>query len=278
KAVDVGSWCFIYGSCALSDSGYILCGQTYYATPNGSSDAYLMRINKNGDTLWTNHYGDIQDEIFNSVCVINDKIYVVGANATHPADTASDGWIVKLDMNGHKLKETFISFGTIAHQQEILNGVTPYSPNSFYACGQSTIVDSSNTIGAVRLKSDTDLNIISSSVVLPYKGATWILNKVLNISYGSTCVIGTKSGGAGGLGMYVVGFDRNDFYINDYSPTIGGTQNEYGYSGIYTSLGRVIAVGSTQSTIEYCSSPNLGLEDFFLVRYNSDSIHTQGVV
>src|SRR6185437_3646705 len=95
---------------------------------------------------------------------------------------------------------------------------------------------------------------------------------------GSTCVIGTKSGGAGGLGMYVVGFDRNDFYINDYSPTIGGTQNEYGYSGIYTSLGRVIAVGSTQSTIEYCSSPNLGLEDFFLVRYNSDSIHTQGVV
>src|ERR1700752_882576 len=87
KNVDVGSWSFIYGSCALPDSGFILCGQTYYATPYGSSDGFLMRINKNGDTLWTNHYGGIQDEIFNSVCVINHKIYAVGSNLTHPADT-----------------------------------------------------------------------------------------------------------------------------------------------------------------------------------------------
>ena len=66
--------------------------------------------------------------------------------------------------------------------------------------------------------------------------------------------------------------------VDGFYPTDGGTQDDYGYSGVYTSTGRVIGVGSTQSTQEYCTNSNLGLQDVFLIRYNSDSIHTQGVI
>ncbi|HEX7415327.1 MAG TPA: hypothetical protein VF411_14885, partial [Bacteroidia bacterium] len=112
KFIDKGAWSFIYGSCPVKqDSGFILCGQTY-ATTNGDADAYLIRVNKNGDTLWTKHYGGAQDEVFNSVCIINNRIYAVGSNGSHAgADSIADGWIVKLEMNGNKLQDTFMSFG-----------------------------------------------------------------------------------------------------------------------------------------------------------------------
>ena len=276
KAVDVGSWCFIYGSCALSDSGYILCGQTYYATPDGSSDAYLMRLNKNGDTLWTNHYGDIQDEIFNSVCVINNKIYAVGGNATHPADTASDGWIVKLDMNGHKLQETFISFG--GHIAEKLNGITPYNNTQFTVCGSVYYPDSNATLGVIT-KFDTSLtNMYLNKIGFTTKNYLMAFNKVINISHGNACIIGYAIGGYGGTNMFFIGFDANGNAINnyDYLRHSGGQLNDYGYSGILSTSGKLIGVGSTQGfsgmSANYCTNPKLGLEDFFLVRFDSDSI------
>ena len=282
KSIDVGSWSFIYSSCALPDSGFILCGQTYYATPNGSSDAYLMRINKNGDTLWTNHYGGIQDETFNSVCVINSKIYAAGSNATHPTDTVADGWVVKLDLQGHKLQEAFLSYGY--HQQEVINGISIYNDTMFSVCGNQIHIDTNVTTG-IAARYDTSLIVIqdithlSSLYTLYNNPAVTLYSKVVTISDGSTCIIGSKVGaGLGGYGMFCVGFSSLGYNIDGFYPTIGGHLDDYGYSVIYTSQGRVIAVGSTQSTADYCANPTLGLEDVFLVRYNSDSIHTQGVV
>jgi hypothetical protein len=275
RNVDVGSWSFIYGSYALPDSGFILCGQTYYATPDGSSDAYLMRITKNGDTVWTNHYGGIQDEIFNSVCVINHKIYAVGSNATHATDTVADGWLVKLDMAGNKLQETFISYGP--KQKEVLNGISIYNDTMFSVCGNRDHLDSNVTTG-LAARYDTSLIIIQDITYLnglyslSNNPATTLFNKVINISHGNTCIIGTKSGGLGGLGMFFVGFDNLGYNIPGFYPNVGGTLDDYGYSIIYASSGKVIAVGSTLSTSDYCTNNNLGIEDVFLVRFDSDSI------
>jgi hypothetical protein len=277
KTLDAGSWSFIYGSCALPDSGYILCGQTY-ATTDGSSDGYLMRLNKNGDTLWTKHYGGIQDEVFNSVCTINNKIYAVGSNASHPADTASDGWIVKLDMNGNKLQETFLSYGY--HQQETLNGITPYNDTLFTVCGSNYHPDSIATTGIIE-RYDTSLFINQSITIMNGLGNYSLnylvaFNKIANISYGNICAIGYAIGGNGGTNMFFMGFKRNGYWQGNYIRHSGGQLNDYGYSGILTTTGKVIGVGSTQGFAgmpsNYCTDNNLGLEDVFLVRYNSDSI------
>jgi hypothetical protein len=288
KSIDVGSWSFIYGSCPLPDGGFILCGQTYYATPNGSSDGYLMRINKSGDTLWTNHYGGIQDEIFNSVCLINNKIYAVGSNATHPTDTVADGWVVKLDTNGNKLQEAFLSYGHNSHhlRQEILNGITPYTGNSFIVCGLTNhnFIDSSATTGLIE-RYDTTLTIIDSITIRTQlqtqqmdttNGYFVAFSKVINISYTNICIVGSAFGGNGGINLFFELLNSSFGWYYVSSRHEGGLLNDYGYSGILTSGGKVIGVGSTQGfsgmPANYCTDNNLGLEDVFLVRFDSDSI------
>jgi hypothetical protein len=278
KTVDAGSWSFIYGSCALPDSGFILCGQTY-ATTDGSADGYLMRLNKNGDTLWTNHYGGIQDEVFNSVCIINNRIYTVGSNATHPTDTASDGWIVKLDMNGNQLQDTFVSFGP--HLQEALNGITPYNNSLFSFCGTTYHPDSNATLGIIA-RYDTSFissaNTYISNQGFVTKDYLLAFNKVVNITYGNICAIGSSIGGNGGSNIFFLGFDQNGNAINGYSflRHSGGMFNDYGYSGVLGSNKYLMGVGSTLGfegmPSNYCVNPNMGLEDYFLVRFNSDSI------
>jgi len=269
---------YIYGACAMPDSGFLMCGQTY-ATASGNADAYLIRVNKNGDTLWTNHYGGALDEVFNSVCVINNVIYAVGSNGSHPgADSLADGWLVKLNMNGDTIKTTYVTYG--AHQQETLNGITPYNDTIFTVCGGETHIDSNATTGII-IKYDTSLNInvdiaVASGFNLVWSGRYTVLNKIINISYGSVCAISTSFGGLGGDGMLFVGFNSYVGYsfISNFNPTVGGTQNDYGYSGIYTTGGKVIGVGGTLSTQDYCPGiTSLGLEDVFFVRFNSDSIN-----
>ena len=287
KYVDNGANSFIYGACTMPDSGYVLCGQTY-ATSNGTSDAYLIRVDKNGDTLWTNHYGDSLDEVFNSVCIINNSIYAVGSNGSYPgADSIADGWIVKLNMNGNAIKSTYVNYGI--QQQEVLNGITPYNDSLFTVCGAQTHVDS-NATTVIIIKYDTSLSkyldITTSNVLnTANPGRYTVLNKIVNTSYGSICAIGTNLGGVGGYGMLFIGFNRGFGYCfisypggDAFNPTDGGTQNDYGYSGIYTSGGKVIGVGGTYSSQEYCVNPKMGLEDVFLIRYNSDSIHINGVI
>jgi len=273
KTVGGSDWDFIYGSTAMPDGGFILCGESY-TNSNGGTDAYLIRLNKNGDTLWTKHYGGLFDETFNSVTIMNNQIYAVGKNATHAIDTVADGWIVKLDTNGNILKDTYITY-PYRHFEEILLGITPYTNSIFHFCGKINLLDT-NVVTSILGRADTALNL--KWAVVDTNGQTEIYSHVINISYGSICIVGTHSGGLGGLGMFFVGFDYQGNFITDYAATDGGSKDDIGYSGIYTSQGRVIGVGSTQSVNDYCANASLGLEDVFLIRYNSDSIHAAGVI
>ncbi|MHB8260156.1 MAG: T9SS type A sorting domain-containing protein [Bacteroidia bacterium] len=281
KFIDNGAWSFIYGSCTVPDSGFILCGQTY-ATTYGDADGYLIRLNKNGDTLWTKHYGGTQTEVFNSVCIINNKIYAVGSNGSHAgADSIADGWIVKTDMNGDTLQTKYVSYG--AKQQETLNGITKYNDSLFTVCGSNYHIDSSATTPIV-IKYDTSLRINQDLTTMnglaqdsTVRGYAVEFNKIVNISYGNVCVIGSAIAGLGGYNMFFQGFSSGGWWINDYLRHSGGTYNDYGYSGILTTGGKIIGVGSTQGfgglpTPPYCTSPKMGLEDVYLVRFNSDSI------
>ncbi len=276
---------YIYGACAMPDSGFLMCGQTY-ATASGNADAYLIRVDKNGDTLWTNHYGGPLDEVFNSVCIINNAIYAVGSNGSHPrADSLADGWIVKLNMNGDTLQSTYVSYG--GRQQAILNGITPYNDTLFTICGGDYHIDSNATTGIVT-RYDTSLKVNEDMTRLaPLWGDTSngyfvSFSKVINISYGNICAIGYAIGGLGGTNMFFEGFTSLGYVIQDsndlYLRHSGGIYNDYGYSGILTTGGKIIGVGSTQGFVgmpspPYCTSPNMGLEDVFLVRFDSDSIN-----
>ncbi|MGZ3865077.1 MAG: T9SS type A sorting domain-containing protein [Bacteroidia bacterium] len=267
KTVSGDDWDFIYGSTPMPDGGFILCGETF-TNSHGGSDAYLIRINKNGDTLWTKNYGGLYDETFNNVTVMNNRIYAVGKNKTHsvPLDSAADGWIVKLDTNGIVLKDTFVTVNPYyKHFEEILSGIAPFNGDIFHFCGKTNQLDSNATV-SVFGRADTSLNVYWAFIDGPSsKGTYQSFENVFNLDNGNSCIIGSGFGGNGGYDLLFVGFDPTDGFINQFIRMSGSLQNEFGYGGIFTSRYEIVGIGSSDG---FCT----GQEDMFLVRMNGDTI------
>lgn len=267
KTISGADWDFIYGSTAMADGGFILCGETF-TNSNGGTDAYLVRLDANGNTIWAKNYGGLFDETFNSVTIMNNRIYAVGKNATHATDTISDGWIVKLDTNGIVLKDAFVvnTCSPCYHFGEVVLGITPYTNSTLNFCGKVEQRDS-NSVMSMLGRIDTSMNLFLVSMDGPVSpGQTEIFSHIINLDNGNFCIVGNALGGLGGQNSYIVGFNPGNGFINGFIRHSGGILDDYGYDGIYTTKGKVVTVGSSQ---DFCSA---GTEDLFLVRFNSDSI------
>lgn len=86
----------------LSDGGYVLTGYTQ-ATPTANPDARLLRMNSNGNLLWSRTFGAPNDhEAFYDVLELEDHgLLVCGYNEDLVNGNGSwDAWVVKTDSLG----------------------------------------------------------------------------------------------------------------------------------------------------------------------------------
>jgi hypothetical protein len=80
------------------DGGFIVGGETYSYGQGG--DAFLIRTNSNGDTLWTKHFGGAQSEEIVSVISNNDGSYTYAVrDSSNGRDV--DVRIMKSDASGN---------------------------------------------------------------------------------------------------------------------------------------------------------------------------------
>ncbi len=89
----------------LSDSGFALIGRTYN-TPGGDADIWLVRTDKNGDTLWTKRYGGTGGEWAYSIDTCVGGGFVIGGNTTSYGSgtpSASNWYFIRTDQNGDTL-------------------------------------------------------------------------------------------------------------------------------------------------------------------------------
>ncbi len=83
--------------------GYIVSGNTM-SFGAGGKDAWLLRIDPDGDTLWSRIYGGVQEDVGYGVCRTPDGGFVVtGYVNGSGAWTAGDLWIFRTDANGDTL-------------------------------------------------------------------------------------------------------------------------------------------------------------------------------
>jgi hypothetical protein len=82
-----------------SDGGFIVAGHTY-SFGAGAGDAWLIRINANGDTLWANTYGDGGGsyESAHSVFQTSDGGFILAGSVF--AGSTSNAYLVKTDADG----------------------------------------------------------------------------------------------------------------------------------------------------------------------------------
>lgn len=79
-----------------TDGSYIVVGSTYdFGAPGGYSDIFLMKTDATGDTLWTNHFGNIEYEHGIAVQQTTDGGYILTGFSTEDIT-----YLIKTDING----------------------------------------------------------------------------------------------------------------------------------------------------------------------------------
>lgn len=86
----------------LPDSGYIMAGITN-SKGNGAYDGWLMRTDKNGDTLWNSYFGGTDWDLFYDLYPTYDSGFVITGGTWSSGNGAEDLWVVKTDKNGQLL-------------------------------------------------------------------------------------------------------------------------------------------------------------------------------
>ena len=101
-----------------TDDGYIVAGETFstdgdvhgnHDTTNTNPDWWILKLDANGDTIWTRCYGGTDLDLAQSIQQTTDGGYIVAGETfstdgdVHGRTCDQNCWILKLDINGDTL-------------------------------------------------------------------------------------------------------------------------------------------------------------------------------
>jgi hypothetical protein len=115
------------------DSGYIFAGSVDGSFEIGGSDAWVIRTNADGDTLWTRTYGGPGYDNTTDVHVLDDGGFIFAGVTTERTGADMDMWLVRTDMNGDTLWTR--SIGGSGHDRG--RSIEPADRGGFAIAGQT---------------------------------------------------------------------------------------------------------------------------------------------
>jgi len=101
-------WTRVYGGseddfgtaiCTMNNGGYLVTGWTE-SYGSGSDDIYLLRLDANGDTLWTRVYGDQNQDYGEGVIQTNTGNFIITGVVQDAGEAMSRIFIFEVDENG----------------------------------------------------------------------------------------------------------------------------------------------------------------------------------
>lgn len=111
KTFGGNDWDFGYSIAPILTGGYIITGETY-SFGNGNNDAFLLRLDSNGDSLWMKTYGGAETDVSMSVIQTDTNVLYFAGKTNSKGLGGFDAWIVKTDSSGNILRDT--TYGSIA--------------------------------------------------------------------------------------------------------------------------------------------------------------------
>lgn len=102
KTYPMDGWQRIHDGVQTLDTGFVLVGE-HQASIGAEADILLLRLDKNGDTLWTQNFGTTGSDRANSIIRISDTTYAVGGEWYVADSSAIKGFVFLLHDNGQIL-------------------------------------------------------------------------------------------------------------------------------------------------------------------------------
>ena len=222
-----------------SDGGFLIVGETL-SFGSGSSDLYILRTDQNGDTLWTQTYGDIRPDYAYDVKITADNGFIISGKKSFSGYDKRI-LLLKLDSSGIFQWERTYLYGN----NDSGSSVRQLSDGG-YAIGGSTHRWSDDYPDLVLVRTDSLGNELwhrtYGSSGVDYCGG------MDNTSDNGFILTGLTSYGAGYYDVYLV---KTDSLGNEeWFRTFGGSWNDMGYSVKQTPDGGYIIAGSMRITEE----------------------------
>ncbi len=236
-----------------SDNNYIIAGRSS-SFGNGNYDAYLLKINSSGDTLWTKTYGGVQGENAYDVIQTSDEGFLLIGRTSSYTHGYNSVYAIKTNSSGDTL-------WTKTYEKEIMNsGISAFqlSDGGFFFCGETenTTLNIADCY-FIRTNSQGDTLWTKTFGGNDFDGAFQCYDAGDGIIISGT----TISYGAGMYDIFLSKFDYNG--NNVWLKTYGGVYDDYGGHFSATDDGGYIITGYTESY-------GYGAQDMYLIKTNSN--------
>ena len=232
-----------------TDGGYIITGSTQDAV-NGRADIWLIKTNGNGDTLWTKTFGGPEDlEIGKSVQQTTDGGYIITGNGVSGPLGDSDVNLIKTDGNG--IEQWTKNFG--ASDGDWGASVQQTTDGGYIITGSIQPFPFTDPNGYVYLlKTDNQGNIQWEQFLdfsLTNSAFYNVGSSVQQTTDGGYIITGYTQifdiVGSVNRDVFLIKTDGNGDSL--WTKTLGGSNDDAGYSVQQTTDGGYIITGSTQS-------------------------------
>ena len=88
------------------DGGYIIAGTIYYSGANPNEDVYLVKVDFNGNIIWTKTFGGTGYDFAESIQQTSDGGYIiVGSTTSFGGGYDSDVYLIKVDPEGEDVSK-----------------------------------------------------------------------------------------------------------------------------------------------------------------------------
>lgn len=236
RAVGTSDWEFLYGVQATPDGGAFAVGTTY-ATENGEPDVWLLRVDADGQTLWSEHYGTAFADEGRSLVVTPDGGCVL-AGWTTASDGTTDALVMKVDADGTNEWTTLIS----SPGNDAGAGISRTSDGGYVLGGTSGAMGIFQVLLLAKLNDAGELQWTRDIG----SGTDWGGGEVRERPDGGLVMTGwTKAHGAGARDVYLLRTDAMGEF--EFGSTFGGIRDDVGVSLDLLPGGGFQVAGSTES-------------------------------
>ena len=267
-----------------NDGDFIVVGHSnslnIEGLPNkGSSDAIIVKYDKDGNLLWQKSWGGNNDDCFFSSVLTNDNgIIVVGKTKSLDIDGLPnkgnyDAIIVKYDIDGNMLWQK--NYG--GSGEEVFESLVLNNDNGFVVAGESNSIDieglsNKGNMDAIIVKYDKDGNMLWQNCWGGNNEDKFVSIALTNDD-GFTVIGNSNSinvedlSNKGDIDAIIVKYDKDGNML--WQKNYGGRYIDNFYSIILTDDGGFIVVGSSSSN-DIEGILNKGSYDGIIIKYDNE--------